>query len=1682
MNKFYQVIWFLSLCLTALQELQAQCNINSNIFAYYAGAITPTTSWQTNTCVFGGDYMSFTATAGQVFNFSFCAGGGNATWDTQITINNASLVNVGALGYNDDFCGNSSQLTWTAPSAGTYYVYVNEYNCQDFNYTCSILAYNTTTNVSSGPCNITAGVSTYQGYITPTNTWQQVGCVWGGDYYAFTAVAGQVFNFSFCSLNGGFAGWNTEITINNQFFNNVGAAGFNDDSCGQSSQLTWTAPSAGTYYIYVTQFGCNINATCATLAYQTTLNSSSGPCNISGNVNATNAGTIVPSTNWQAIPCIIGGQYFAFNATAGTQYTFSFCVGGGSATWDTEISINNSVYTVPSPLAYNDDYCGLQSQLSWTPSTSGTYYVFVTQYGCIGNATCAQLAYQIASPPPPTAIDVQTGGNNSDPSYLVQNVFLTGCVQVNNISFNGSSSAIGYFTNGASIGIPSGIILSSGAVTNAEGPNNSPGAGSNLSTIGDADLTAAANSPTYDAAVLTFNFIPTSTAVEFQYVFASEEYLEYVFLFNDVFGFYISGPGIPFQNIALVPGSGIPVSIDNINNVVNSAYYNNNPSGSIITQFDGYTDVLTATVSGLIPCQTYTIKLAVADANDHILDSAVFLAANSFDAGSSATVSSFVPSTSSQNAYEGCGNGQFTFTRTDITDLTSPVTIPITVSGTATPGTDYAALPANITIPAGQASVTISVVAYTDAFAEGSESVIVTVNALLCNCTNIPAATLNILDPNLSAVATPTATTCGLNNGSVSLTATGFTSPTYTWSNGATTQNLTNVAAGTYTVTITGGGCTATANSTVITSPAPTATATPTATTCGLNNGSISLTTANFTSPTYSWSNGATTQNLTNVAAGTYTVTVTGGGCTRTASATIATSPTPTATATPTATTCGLANGSISLTTANITSPTYSWSNGATTQNLTNVAAGTYTVTVTGGGCTRTASATIATSPIPTATAIPTATTCGLNNGSISLSTANFTSPTYSWSNGATTQNLTNVAAGTYTVTVTGGGCTATATATIATSPIPTATAIPTATTCGLNNGSISLSTANFTSPTYSWTNGATTQNITNVAAGTYTVTVTGGGCTATATATVAASPTPSATATPTATTCGLSNGSISLSTANFTSPTYSWSNGATTQNLTNVAAGTYTVTVTGGGCTRTASATIATSPIPTATAIPTATTCGLNNGSISLSTSNFTSPTYSWSNGATTQNSTNVAAGTYTVTVTGGGCTATASATVAASPTPTATATPTATTCGLANGSISLTTTNFTSPTYSWSNGATTQNITNVAAGTYTVTVTGGGCTATASATIATSPTPTATATPMATTCGLANGSISLTTANFTSPTYSWSNGATTQNLTNVAAGTYTVTVTGGGCTATATATVAASPTPTATAIPTATTCGLANSSISLTTANFTSPTYSWSNGATTQNLTNVAAGTYTVTVTGGGCTATATATVATSPTPTATATPTATTCGLANGSISLTTANFTSPTYSWSNGATTQNLTNVAAGTYTVTVTGGGCTATASATVAASPTPTATATPTATSCGLANGSISLTTTNFTSPTYSWSNGAATQNLTNVAAGTYTVTVTGGGCTATATATVAASPTPTATAIPTATTCGLANGSISLTTANFTSPTYSWSNGATTQNLTNVAAGTYTVTVTGGGCTATASATVAAS
>ena len=787
---------------------------------------------------------------------------------------------------------------------------------------------------------------------------------------------------------------------------------------------------------------------------------------------------------------------------------------------------------------------------------------------------------------------------------------------------------------------------------------------------------------------------------------------------------------------------------------------------------------------------------------------------------------------------------------------------------------------------------------------------------------------------------------------------------------------------------------------------------------------------------------------------------------------------------------------------------------------FTGLSAGLYTVTIRDNNtCVRDVQAQVTEPFAPLAASVMAGNVLcyGDETGSVILTVTGGTTPyTYLWSNGSATKDITNLPAGAYTVLITdANGCTASAGATVTQPAAPLGgTVTVTDVLCyGGATGSLNLTVSGGTQPyTYLWSNGSTTEDLVNVTEGVYTVTITdANGCTITVSETVTQPAAPlSGTVTITNVSCfGGSDGAVNLTVTGGTSPyAFAWSNGAVTEDVSGLIAGTYSVIITDqNGCVTTVIVTVTQPSAPLAgTAVVTDVLCyGEVTGAIDLTVTGGTAPyTFLWSNGSVTEDLVNVIAGLYSVTITdANSCTVVVSATIAEPSAPLTGSTNVINVpCyGEATGSVDLTVTGGTAPyTFLWSNGAVTEDLTGLIAGTYTVTVTdANGCAVTLSASVTQPSASLAGSTTVSNVnCfGGNDGAINLTVTGGTPPyTFAWSNGAVTKDITGLLPGTFTVLITDqNGCTTTASATVtqpAAALTAT-TAVTDVLCSGEATGSINLTVSGGTAPyTFLWSNGSVLEDLTNVAAGTYTVTITdANGCTASSGGTITQPAAPLAgTTTVTNILCfGDATGAVDLDVTGGTLPyTFLWNNGPITEDLTNLIAGSYTVTVTdANGCVLTLSATVIQPSTGLAGSTTVSNvNCfGGNDGSINLTVTGGTLPyTFAWSNGAVTEDITGLLPGTFTVLITDqNGCSVTVSATVtqpsaALSVTSTVTDV----LCnGDATGVIDLTLAGGTPPyTFLWSDGSTGEDLTDAAAGSYTVIITdANGCAAIASGTI---
>ena len=647
---------------------------------------------------------------------------------------------------------------------------------------------------------------------------------------------------------------------------------------------------------------------------------------------------------------------------------------------------------------------------------------------------------------------------------LVTQVLITGCLQAYNVTYTGDPQSIGYFFRNPNpppnFPFPAGVVMTSGLATNAVGPNNSGSKSHNSSGPSDPHLNALIPQSTNDACVLEFDFIPADAQMAFQYIFGSEEYLEYVnSSFNDVFAFFLSGPSCANPtnpnanynnvNIALIPGTPTPVSINNVNNVAFSNYYYDNGNGSSANneacQYDGYTVPLWAHKC-VIPCATYHIKLAVADAGDSSLDSGVFLRAGSFLSGEVVSMSNYNPVGANNEIVEGCENF-YVFTRTDTTDLSDTLEILLDITGTANVGGDISGFPTTTWILPGFVSDTIYYSALLDNVAEGTEYLVFTLlNG--CPCTiGSTADTIWVID-NVTlegGILNNDTLICSPTSPMVTLTATANTDPTmthYLWNTGETTSMITVVpVAGQDTILkiqITDDCGQLLEDSVKITvSDMSSLTIIPTDLVCyDVCTGSVLVTPDNGFAPySYAWNPGglgsSTSGTATNLCAGSYTVTASDMyGCTVSESFTINQPPAVTLSFSSVPASCpGAIDGSLTVNVSNgfpsynFTCSTIPTVTGVPTNSYTfqNVAAGNYTINVVDGrGCLASDIFPVDELTLNYTTIVNDISCYGYTDGNATAQISGGTPPyQYLWSNGQSTANLNNVLTGNYTCTVT---------------------------------------------------------------------------------------------------------------------------------------------------------------------------------------------------------------------------------------------------------------------------------------------------------------------------------------------------------------------------------------------------------------------------------------------------------------------------------------------------------------------------------------------------------------------------------------------------------------------------------------------------------------------------------------
>ncbi|MCQ2286098.1 MAG: choice-of-anchor L domain-containing protein [Bacteroidales bacterium] len=397
-------------------------------------------------------------------------------------------------------------------------------------------------------------------------------------------------------------------------------------------------------------------------------------------------------------------------------------------------------------------------------------------------------------------VSVQSSSGKT-PYDLVSNVLVGGGVAVSNVKFNGVSAAldastgaqIGTFSNNLQgypqLGFSSGLLIATGDISVAPGPNN---IGSdeqtvyNSMTCPELDALISGWGTTYNPAVLEFDFTTTANHISFNYVFGSEEYPEYAgSSYNDVFGFFVTDMITNVtQNIALIPGTNLPVSINNVNASSYSQYYVSVPDYSNAIQYDAHTTPFVAQMN-VVPCRMYHMKLAISNVSDANYGSAVFLEAKSFNAPAVGDLLTFDHPEDAFVVY-GCNNAMLTFSIPEPLDYDT--TLLLTYSGTAVNGVDFQQIPASITIPAGQVSASLPIIALPNYNHNDTVELIITYSNQLCDMQVGGEVVVKILNDNKIEIASQDVNSCSPVD-SVGITLVDGEYSTITWS---PTTNLSN--------------------------------------------------------------------------------------------------------------------------------------------------------------------------------------------------------------------------------------------------------------------------------------------------------------------------------------------------------------------------------------------------------------------------------------------------------------------------------------------------------------------------------------------------------------------------------------------------------------------------------------------------------------------------------------------------------------------------------------------------------------------------------------------------------------------------------------------------------------------------------------------------------------------------
>lgn len=475
-----------------------------------------------------------------------------------------------------------------------------------------------------------------------------------GVWYTYTGT-GDIVTMSLCGSS-----FDTKIQVWEGTCGALNCVVGNDDSCGLQSEVDILSTAGTTYYIYVFGFGTSTGAFTFNL---TCVPPPEPPVNddcADATVLIANAdGTCTESSSGTVYGATASAEANGCGGTADDDVWFQFeavsedhAIDIGNIVGDTQ-DLYHVLYEGADCGSLTELYCSDPNQSVANGLTVGnTYYVRV--YSWTGNplqdVTFDICVYTI---PPPITTDDTT----YTVDQLVEEVLIDSeCSLVSNITYStgtnfGSTNGIGYFeANGSDFPFESGLVMTSGDVLNAPGPETGTISDGGFAWPGDSDLEdfipGLFAGDTNNASIIEFDFIPVINEMSFDFIFAAEEYGTFQCTFTDAFAFLLTDSSGNTINIALVPGTTDPISVltvrdeayntgcPSVNPEYFGSYYGNGglPALTNPTNFIGRTVVMTA-MADVIPNEQYHIKLVVADDGDTLYDSAVFFSAGSFNIG-----------------------------------------------------------------------------------------------------------------------------------------------------------------------------------------------------------------------------------------------------------------------------------------------------------------------------------------------------------------------------------------------------------------------------------------------------------------------------------------------------------------------------------------------------------------------------------------------------------------------------------------------------------------------------------------------------------------------------------------------------------------------------------------------------------------------------------------------------------------------------------------------------------------------------------------------------------------------------------------------------------------------------------------------------------------------------------------